>query len=575
MRVFLVDADRSEITDIVFSDVRNKMQTGGSCAFQVHDPQMARIGTMKKALSQRIEIRKNDGSTVLWEGVLTNIFFSDKINHWICKGMEGLRVLDGVNCGYNPDKGAGVVTAIDDDDTPPKITDKNQTFAATLVGCEVLFTDTVQATIETVVPDNNSDFFNGGVAADTETGTFADLAVGGVSNAMYLTDTNERGLDYYGIELVFPVTQHATAQQIIIDIDAAFEPRNSYLENGTQSPSFNLYDDDGAAWQTTDGNGVTGLGRSATGFGTWGGTSNDHWIRRITIDNTDIGGYMDGAGNLKIRVTCGLGGDAVDTVKMYFAKLYNTYSTVYAAETGIYTIDVVNGSDLTFTGQTPYADQIRAGDTFRIGQDINTIIDNFWLRINWIDIEDAATTIVDCTDLRASKVGPTLRRYGDILNWDLWQEVGWNVRFGGTADATGLSLTHANFKDFTFGIDSKETAKLAALFASDFWTDINSGDTTGSRLFADAIHASSLIVSQAAITQASSGYIGSKGDIIYNFRGMLDHDAGTDYSAVGLGKKITITLYTDKVVLTNAIIDELGWFQNHGEHLRSEVVIKI
>ena len=126
MRLYLVDSDNSEVTNVNFTEVRSKMQTGGQCAFTFRDKQMALTGTAKKLLNQRIEIRENDGSTVLWEGIATDVDYDSRGLVWVCAGPEGLRALDEVNVDYNSDKGNGVVTAIGDD-TPPTITDKNQT----------------------------------------------------------------------------------------------------------------------------------------------------------------------------------------------------------------------------------------------------------------------------------------------------------------------------------------------------------------------------------------------------------------------------------------------------------------
>jgi hypothetical protein len=581
MRLFLADADGSEITAVNFDDVRTVMNLGGSCTIRKRDKDMALIGTIKKLLNQRVEIRKDDGTTVIWEGLITDIDYHSKRREWIMSGPEGLRSLDDVACGYNGDKGAGIVTTIDIDDTPPMITDKGQTFDSSLEGCEVLFTNKDVSTIETQYPHSDTGWINnhpagGGIAADTTSGAFGDLAIGGVSNGMFLEDQNERGADYYALEVVFQFAQHANLNHLYFVFQCEFGARSNFAENGSDCPRFELYDDDAGTWQTADGNGVVGLGRKSEGFSEWGGVANGNQDRLVTIDATDLGGYLDANGKIIFRITCGGPSDA-DIIKCFHAYGKGEYSTLYTAEANAYTIDIVNGSTLTFTGQTPYADQVRATDTFRIGQDVETILNNCWRDglVNWLDLElDGTTGIVDCTDLRSTYLGPLLRRYAEQINWNVWQEIGWNIRFGNTYDPTNLSLTQTDFKSFHFGVRGRTIIRKHSIFSVDYWAAAIANVVDGIRGFFDSFLGQNQVNTQSAAEQAVDNMLTKHSSVEYRFEGLLDMTGGA-YDAIGLGEKITITLWTDKVVITDGVIDEIVWIQKHGGHLYANIKVII
>jgi hypothetical protein len=584
MRLYLKASDESEITDIEFLSVVNKMTTGGAFRARKHDVDMAAVATMKKLLNQRVEVRKADGTTVIWEGSVTDIEYDTDTHYWVFGGPEGLAMLYDIGAAYNANLGSGVVTDIDDDDTPPKITDSSQTFAASLVGAECIFTAGTAYNWEGQYPTNNSQWIanapgGGGTAADSTTTTWSNMSIGGTTASVALEDSNERGNNYYALELEFDFTgSHTTANRIEISLQLRFQVRSDFAANGSDLPEIWLYDDDGASWQTSDGNGVTGLGKLSTWSATqWGASVNRDIRHTFFIDNTDIAGYLDGNGVLKVQITCG-GPLSTDSIECYFALARMRYGTLYAAEAIDYTIDIVDGSTLTFTGQTPYADKIRAGDTFRIGQDVDTILDRVWRDafLNWIDIEtDGATGLVECMDLRSSTIGAILTRYAEALNWEVWQEVGWNIRLGDTYDATGLSLTHADFKSYRYGVFGKEVIIKGEFIAAGENKEENIGLQEGITGVFDISLMKHNLQSFRQLAVAAGNILTRHSTLKQHFRGLLDHDAGTDYSAIGLGEKITITLHTDKAVFTDAIIEEISWSQTIDGHLLSEIQVFI
>jgi hypothetical protein len=582
MRLFLVDADGSEITNIRFRSVINKMDTGGAIACTKHDVDMASIGTMKKLLNQRVEVRKADGTTVIWEGFITDIKYDSVLHEWSFGGPEGLAALNDIQCGYNAALGSGVVTNIDDDDTPPVITDASQTFSNDLIGTEALFTPKKDDDIsyEYQYPSANTAWIadapaGGGTAADTTTTVWANMSTGGLT-FVYLADANTRGNNYYALECEFDFANHATAQAISIFFQLKFSDRAKFQTDGSDLPEVWLYDDDASTWQTTDGNGAVGLGKlAAWNVSEFGSSTNANINTTLTIDNTDIGGYLDADGKLKVQITCG-GPLTNDYIQCSFAEATMRYGVTFTAEANVYTIDAVSGSTFTVTGQTPYADNVRKGDAFRIGQDVDTVIPLIWQKafISWIDYEtDGATGLVECMDLRGSTVGNTLRRYTKLLNWELWQEVGWNIRLGATYDATALSLTHADFKHYSFDVHGREVAMKSSMYASGYWEDLLSPLTEGIYGFKHEVIMLNTLPSKAQANQTIGDFNTRSKTLKYYFTGLLDHDAGTDYSAIGLGKTITITLHTDKVVITNGVIDEISWSQTINGHLQS--VIKV
>ena len=56
--------------------------------------------------------------------------------------------------------------------------------------------------------------------------------------------------------------------------------------------------------------------------------------------------------------------------------------------------------------------------------------------------------------------------------------------------------------------------------------------------------------------------------------GRLDYDKGTDYSAIDVGKAITINLYSGTYEQTDGIIRELHYSQIAGGHLFCDINIE-
>jgi len=570
MRLYLKDGSGEEWTGIVFSVVNNNIKIGGKVAFTYRDPLMTNIETVKKYINQRVEVRKNDGTTVLWEGVITTALYSSANKKWFVNGSTPGRMIDEIGCDYNGLLASGVVTAIDSDDTPPTITDINQTFTG-LINSYVIFTDLETPTTEVIYPNSNSTFVDGGVAAETTDGTYA--ALDDATTSMYINDTNDRGLDYYGIEMEYTVTNEDESVGFVVNLYMEFEPRSDYSQDGSDCPLIEIYDFNAAGWKVADVAGITGLGRNTGGWNEWGAKINTKQIRFIRV-TSDMANYFDGSHKCKVRVMCGETGDASDTVRIYQSSLVNSFSAGFAG--GSYQIDAIDGSSLTFTGQTPHTDGIRAGDSFKVGDLLQVVAANIWREghINWTALSMDTSSLIDATDLRGSYVGSVIKRYAEIEGWHCWDAIGWTYRVGVPAGSTSLSLTEANFIDFDFGADgSRTTAKVLtgcqSRVAVAMPSLIKSFISYNDRVMVD-----DFFPAQGPAIDASSTIVTATENINHPFEGIIDMDDGTDYSALALGQLITITLYTDKHVFTEQKIAGISYKQVGGGNLTCTIKVE-
>jgi hypothetical protein len=352
MRLYYRDSG-TEITGVDIFHCQKIVNIGGRLSGRINDLELASITTAHSMLMQQVEVRKDDGSTVLWEGIIEKIFY-DKTG-FIFEGISYLGMLADVNCRYNGIIAQGTITSLADD----YIIDTELTTAASMVGKSTGFIDqdVYGSNIVMYVPNSNTAFYNGGVAASTETGTFADLATSG-NTKMYLSDDQSRARDYYGIEC---------------------EASRVYYSAGDE-PLIQLYDDTAAAWRTTDaaaGNDTTGLGRLDQVQTGWGRPVNQRFLHTVTI-NDNVGDYLDGTGILKLRISAGDATTVEDTVTLYSANLFSKVYTTYAALGTPYVIDSVDTNKLVFTGQTPNADGVAVNDVYKVGDTLDTVAGFIW-----------------------------------------------------------------------------------------------------------------------------------------------------------------------------------------------------
>ncbi|OLS20348.1 MAG: hypothetical protein HeimC3_40870 [Candidatus Heimdallarchaeota archaeon LC_3] len=577
MRLYLKDGTGDEFTQIKFHTVNNAIALGGVLSFTYRDPLMANIAIVKKFTNQRVEVRKNDGSTVIWEGVINFSLFNSITQTWLISGSTTGRILAETACYYNGLLASGIVTLIDTDDTPPEVTDSNQTFNNSLQDSFAVFSDkgAEEDDQEVIWPNSDSSFVNGGIAPTSTDGDWTDLKEH--STSMLILDTNDRALDYYGIEIVWTVPNEDTSVKATITIDCMFQNRSYFATDGSDSPIIQIYDFVGGTWRKTDAStsgDVSGLGRITGGATAWGGSHNARYIRYIEI-TSNLSKYFDGSNKCKVRVLMGQTGEGIDTVRVYQAILINKYGVLFSADNVAYQIDDVTSSVLTFTGQTPYANGIRIGDTFKIGDLLHNVASKMFRfgMINWITLSMDTSSLIDPSNLKGSYILPILKRYADQENWRIWDKIGWIFRVGAPSVSTSLSLTEANFTKWTFDADGQKTTRSAITGTSGKVEQTRHSSPSWIYSFLDDVIVDDLFATQANAASAGVNYLARKEIIAHHFVGTIDLDDGTDYSAIELGKLITITLYTDKHVFTSKEIDKISYTQDSGGHLFCEIMV--
>ena len=583
MRLFLKDRG-TEITDIHFDNVRKVMTTGGALGCSIRDTTLSNVVANFSNTMERVEVRKNDGSTVIWEGAIDRCTqYSQPTWKFQMIGREILAFMDRIPCNYSSIKRRGVVTATAGD----FIIDDNAAFSDLLLTKLCYFSNTSAGeSSELIWPHANSTWYNNVGAgaddpADTETKTTAgdetDLAQGGDSRYWEIHDTSAKGKDWYGICIDFEAPNSATSQRVVINIDCKFSYKATYL-NEANTPLIEIYDVTGTQWEDDDtlnaGN-ITGIGRTGHFSESWDQNTYGYKGKIEIIDNCDR--YFDGSDFLKIRILCGetTAGEGFDRVRVNSAILTNVYDGDFtsAGET-TYTIDGRTATTLTFTGQTPNTDGVNVGSSYTIGDYLHTNMQNIWAygQITWVDLDFDTATIGEANEYRGMSVGHVLTDFAERLDWQVWQAVGWVIKCYGTYTDTALSLTEDNFTEWSMAMTTDETFGQVILWGSGSYGTVSwtSGTyyTPEGKFYIDTRWA------EEAMGMIAGDNYGTRFSTAKRiFSGTMDLDDGTDYSALDIGKTVDILIQTDKLVISDGLITELSYEQNAGEHLMCNIVV--
>ena len=573
MRLFYENTD-VEVTGINFEHVRKVINTGGSMAFTKRDINLAGIATAKSLMNQQVEVRKADGTTVIWEGFLEKIpTYTDK--KFLMTGNEPLAILKDVSCKYNSLAGEGtVITAVDD-----YITDTALTTDATMHGKVVGFHDVDDTSINygTYFCNSNTVFFNGGVAPDTATGTYADV-IGG-KTGMYLADANERANDYYGIDVKITISNGATADWIIITIDTMYNARTYY--DATEEPLIEIYNFNTPGWEVADNSNVTGIGRLNAAAGGWGATANTKIRTHIHI-KANIAHYLS-TNEVYVKLTAG---KTNTSPSVEIIELLAAYATSYVrgsatANATTYTIDNSDTNKLIFTGQTPAADGVAVNDSYKIGVFLHTAAANIWkyAPVTMCDLTFDATTLFEGVDRRTSKVTPTLLEYASRLNRILYQKVGWDIECKTSLTSSGVELTEVDLDTWHLSIDSETNVAMTTSFARRlaFKESIHRKGTYTQR---DDIRPLWEINTPQIATEMLPNIITLFQDftilltIRVNLDGAAPGGAGA-WADVDTGKTITVNLYSGQLTVTDGTIREISYYQSVGSDLHADIVIEV
>ena len=283
MRFFYNENEGKELTGINFTTVRKVMDTGGSLSCFVIDPTLSNLNNNFGTVNERVEIRRNDGSTVLWEGVVTKCTQNSQPSwRFDLVGQEGFKLLERMDSEYNATLYHGTVTSLADD----TITDRNAVLPVNINGKHVIFTDVhKQSAIkldETAFPGATSDWYYDGAADDpanvetkTTVGNHTDLSettdLSGNVRYWEIYDTDNRGLAYYGITMDITVPNEETSSYMQIIFDIQVEPLRRYA-NVAARPVVQIFDVTAGTWEDTDvlnAGDITGLGRLIFSSDSW------------------------------------------------------------------------------------------------------------------------------------------------------------------------------------------------------------------------------------------------------------------------------------------------------------------
>ena len=592
MRLFL-ERSGTEITGVKFNSVRKVMTTGGALNCQIRDTTLNNVRTNFSNNMEKVEVRKDDGTTVIWEGIIDRVSQQSQPT-WAFQisGKEGLYFLDKVPCNYSSIWKTGVVTAVAD----AYIYDSDNPvgFYADLVNKLCYFSnDGDGETSEIIFPDAASDFVhNGGDdPADTETKTDAgdetDLAYAGWSKYWEISDTSNRGKDFYGIGLDFDVPNSATCLRLVITFKCEFEPKGMYTSEA-KSPVVEIWDQTNTSWEDDDtlNSGLITFNGNSTGRTKHYSTTTYDQTAGIFFGTIEITANTDRYFNgdvLKMRVMCGDAdgtGHTKEKVRIHSASLSNIYAGNFdIAEKTTYTVDVVDSTTkITFTGQTPDSDGVDIGSSYTIGDYFHTTMFNIWVnsQMVWLDLDFDTASIGEGADYRGMFVGHVLQDFTERLNWNVWQGVGWVIKCYGTYTDTTLNLTEDNFLDWNSTIHNQNSFGSVNYFGAGTYRGISWAGgtyyTPEGKFYVDTRW------SEAAMAGVSTtAYEGRWGPIEGKhqlFTCRIDLEDGTDYSALDIGKTVDIVLLTNKITITAGLIIELSYEQNADEHLICTMVIE-
>lgn len=581
MRLYYINFSgvTTEITDLKFHTVSRSM-SGGILSALIRNRELASIDTIHGYTWARCLVKNNAADKTLWEGFINRI--NDQIDHHSShlSGIDGLRVLDKVACRHSSIRATGRITALD----AAYIDDSEAAFIAAMVTKPCLFTDTDEPAKETVNPNSNTTWVNNPTTDDP-----ADFEVGSPDNAdpyknlatagyMFIQDTDNYVEDGYGIVCEYTVPNAASSTKIIIEVEMDIDGGQYYADT-TETPLVEVWRQSTTEWLSVSAD-MTGEGRVPT----WGQFSSMQYLT-ITI-TANIANYFNGT-TLKWRITTGKPNATSPQnnspgLAIYKAPLTNTYAALFDAENTTYTIDAQSegGTRLTFTGQTPSADGLVIGDSYRVGDFLHNIMADIMFAANiwWMTLDVDSTSTPDVSDYYFSHAGPVFRDFAAKMGREVWLADSWTLKCKNSYTDTTINLTEADLIGPPRGHNSFD------------WD----GDAMASRVVVRGAGVNyeqtnrldypcpyTVFRNDPAIqTQLDANLIGIKLNIattnpVKRLQVTLDYDGGTDYSTLDIGKTIDVNVLSGKINITAGLIRELHWRQNAGEHLLVDVVIDV
>jgi hypothetical protein len=565
MRLFIHWASPVEISGVTFHAVHREIGGNSVLLCEVHDKENTGFSTLNEYLWSKVIVTNNANDKVLWEGFIDTIIASP--GKTLLGAIDAVKALDHIHCRHSSIISSGTVTALAD----AYIEDSAASFAdGTHLNEAVFFTDMSGLDEEVKYP--NADSSIEGAPSNT-IGLWSNMDDGGRDSYGFSDEDDDPNQH---IIMNFLVPNHATSTRIDI-IFTLRSAQGKYYPNENERPRIFVYNDTGAAWafDTADIEGDLSY------IHEWSESNDVYVCQTSIIDN--ISDYFDGAGNLKVKLTAGHPqtsspdlGYSIITVRM--AELTNTYSATFGSKSKVYTIDVVDSATkITFTGQTPDADGVDIGDTYRVGSVLDTIAGEIWRRaiFNSVDLDFDSTTIPDATDYYSSYVGPVLASFAHRLNRYLWHAIDWTVKCKSSYTACtddASTIIDTDVIDWIWHRSGKTMRPTAVVYGANVRAKFFDYEIKYPCPYTE-VRSDVNITTQASAYNYAVSIVGKHTAPEDRLTFLLNYDDGADYDDMDLGKTIGISIASGSINPTTPLIHSMDWKQNYGEDLYVEVTV--
>jgi hypothetical protein len=159
------------------------------------------------------------------------------------------------------------------------------------------------------------------------------------------------------------------------------------------------------------------------------------------------------------------------------------------------------------------------------------------------------------------------------LNRIIYQKVGWEIECKDTLTPTTLSLTEANLKDWNLNIDGSTVVSGVVSMVNQITHEVY-GYNSGYHGLRDRNDTSNTVSTEQGAAAANTNMLANSEVVNVQLAIRLDLDDGTDWSALDIGKTITVDLYSTAFTVTNGTIREIAWTQIGNGKLYADLIIE-
>lgn len=549
----------AKIADLVSGSTHNERDMGGSAYAVTHDVALANIATLSTHLWKAVEIWNNDLDEILWEGWIIKIIVA--YNHVTFIMDNGLKVLNNVLADYNGILATGEVTTVG----ASSIDDINAAFTAGLVGKFCTFTDSAGPTVETDYPTANSNHLQSdkstALTLNNEWNDHTDLATLGCVSVHYGCGWGGYAAHASGgLMLEFDATNAAstTAWEIRLTLVTGI---NSFVYD--TKPKLFIWKQDTTEWITVE-----------TDWAIHGFLGVTYTFKNTDLDDTDPGDYFNGD-LLKIFIDWGDTGTTDEMLLVFYAKLVNTYTTVFPTAT-VYTIDARDTDTLTFTGQS--CTGISEGDRYKVGDYLHNTLNSIWDETYiGVGLNYDVSTEIEAVDYTSETIGNILRNFALRDGRRVWCSKGWVIESLASLVDTTIDLTEAHvetdekLEDWTYTLDGMNIYHKIKVYGSGIIAEDIQTTTYPSPL--GIVITDNRLTSQqtadSVVTQTLIDHANEKKHLEF----IINTANVTDSHLLAVMKTIDINLYSGKVSITAGEIVSLSYFQTGGGPLYAKILV--